>query len=268
MAEYRVGPGHWQFGAQLPAPVHGNPVQLAVQPPNGSVPVIADRPSTATFDVYNLTDQDVTARPAVSVGSGFSATAPDSVTLPAHDTVPVRVEVRRTATTATDSTLRLDLSGNSASVPVEGTDDLARVATMSASSTHSGWDPARTNDGQTAAQTDYSLWNSGEGWNDGTSKAWPDTLTATWSQPETVGHVRVLTLDTSNQPAANYGLRDYDVQALVDGTWTTVGSVRGNTAATIDTSFAPVDASALRLVITDSNDHTYSRVVEFEAFAG
>ncbi len=268
MAEYRVGAGEWRFGALLPAPVTGDQLQLAVQPPEGTVPVIESRPSTATFTAYNLMDHAVTVRPEVTTSAGFAATAPDYVTLPPHVLTDVPVQVNRTSTTATDGTLTLAIGGHSASVPIEGTDDLARVAVMAASSTHSGWDPARTNDGQTAAQTDYSVWNSGAGWNDGTTKEWPDWLAATWSAPQQVGHVRVLTIDQSDHPASQYGLRDYDVQALVGGAWTTVASVRGNTLGTVDSTFPQVSTIAVRLLIIDSNDHTYSRVVELEAYVG
>lgn len=267
MAEYRVGPGHWQFGSRLPAPVRVDRVQLAVQPPAAAVPVVDSRPSTAMFSVYNLMDHPVTVRPSASVSPGFAAAVPGSVQLPAHRSVDVPLQVTRTDPAATAGTLTLELGGDSATVAIEGTDDLARIATMTASSTHSGWDPARTNDGVTSAQSDYSIWNAGEGWNDNTSKKWPDTLTATWAQPQTIGRVRMLTLDAPVQSAVRYGLRDYDVQALVDGAWATVASVRGNTAGTVESTFTPVTAAALRLSITDTNDHSYSRVVELEAYA-
>jgi len=54
------------------------------------------------------------------------------------------------------------------------------------------------------------VWNSGAGWNDGTSKEWPDWLSATWSAPQQVGHVRVLTIDQRDQPASQPGLPGYD----------------------------------------------------------
>jgi alpha-L-rhamnosidase len=62
------------------------------------------------------------------------------------------------------------------------------------------------------------------------------------------------------------GLRDFDVEALVGGDWRTVATVRGNTTGTVERSFTPVSASALRLVVRDSNDHKYSRVMELEAY--
>jgi len=54
---------------------------------------------------------------------------------------------------------------------------------------------------------------------------------------------------------------------LVHGAWTTVASVRGNTLRTITSGFPPVTTSAVRLLITDSNDDGYSRVVELEGFS-
>jgi hypothetical protein len=41
--------------------------------------------------------------------------------------------------------------------------------------------------------------------------------------------------------------------------------VSGNVAGTVTSSFDPVTTTALRLSITDSNDHAYSRVIEFAA---
>jgi alpha-L-rhamnosidase len=264
---YAVGPGDWHFTAHVPAPRHTDTVQVALTPPAAAVPVIADRTTTTTFSAFNLAARAVTVQPAVTVSAGFAATTPSPVTLPPGTSVAIPVQVSRTSADATTGSLHLTVGDATAEVAVQGTDDLARVATMTASSTHGGWDPARTNDGDTAAQADYDLWNSGEGWNDNTSRAWPDWLAATWDSPETVSTVRVLTLDSDRQSAADYGLRDYDVQALVAGDWTTVASVSGNTAGTITSTFAPVRATAIRLLITDSNDHTYSRVVELEAFA-
>ncbi len=71
----------------------------------------------------------------------------------------------------------------------------------------------------------------------------------------------------AERPATTNGLRDYDVQVLVHGAWTTVASVRGNTLRTITSGFPPVTTSAVRLLITDSNDDGYSRVVELEGFS-
>jgi hypothetical protein len=144
--------------------------------------------------------------------------------------------------------------------------NLARLATASASSTHSKFSVAAVNDGSTVGQQDYAVWNAGNGWNDANKADWPDILTLTWTAPVTLSRATVYTVDNGTNPAATYGLRDYDVQALVDGTWTTVAQVRGNTVGTVTSDFPTLTTTGLRLLITDTNDHGYSRVVEFEAF--
>ena len=162
-------------------------------------------------------------------------------------------------------TVTLTAGHERAPVPAEVTTDLVRMAVMSASSTHSGSDAAWANDGG----TDSEVWLNGVGgWNDDTPGDFPDTLTATWDAPVRLGRVRVLTLDSKKSPAARTGLRDFDVEALVDGDWRTVATVRGNAAGTVDRSFDPVTASALRIIARDANDHQYSRVIELEGYPG
>ncbi|MGH1562556.1 glycosyl hydrolase [Mumia sp. DW29H23] len=145
--------------------------------------------------------------------------------------------------------------------------NLARRATASASSTHANFRVSTVNDGSVAGQSDYAVWNAGNGWNDATRAAWPDTLTLTWTSPVSLSRAVVRTVDNGTNPVATFGLRDYDVQALVDGEWVTVDEVRDNTErATLESRFDRVRATALRLSITDTNDHAYSRVVELEAY--
>lgn len=94
-----------------------------------------------------------------------------------------------------------------------------------------------------------------------------DALTATWSNPVTLSRVRLFTLDSAQYPAERVGVRDGTVEALVDGTWRPVATIASNTAGVLERTFAPVQATALRLVVTDSNDHTYSRILELEAYS-
>jgi alpha-L-rhamnosidase len=136
---------------------------------------------------------------------------------------------------------------------------------MSASSTHSGFSPAAAADGM----TDSSQWGTGPGgggWNDGTAHAFPDTLTATWAQPVAVKHVRIYTLDSAKHPASRYGIRDASVQVKAGGEWKTVADIRNNNVGVIESSFPQTTTEALRLVISDSNDHDFSRIVELEAY--
>jgi hypothetical protein len=88
----------------------------------------------------------------------------------------------------------------------------------------------------------------------------------TFAAPAEIGRVDVDTLDSQQYPAARYGLRDADVQVLVDGQWRTVGQIRDNAVGHRSVSFDPVTASAVRLSITASNSGDYSRVIELAAY--
>jgi len=217
--------------------------------------------ATVGFTLRNLTDKNVSVRPEVTASAGFTATLTQSqLTIPAAGSATVEVTVSA-AHDASSGTLTLTAGGDTATVPVARTDNWARLATMSASSTYQPYVASLANDGNTT--------NSQPGivmWNDGTPRSFPDTLTATWNQSVTLNRAVVYTLDQAAYPASGYGVRDYDIQALVGGQWQTVATVRGNVAGIITSTFNPVTTSSLRLLITDTNDHTYSRVIEFEAY--
>ena len=235
-------------------------------PESGDVPVLAMGGTQAIVWIANLTHNAVTVPVRVRASRGYSAQVAPTATIDVGRTVPVVVNVRRAPSAPASGTLTVTAATSSITVPSTATDDVMRTAVMGASSTHTGWHPARTNDGQTAAQTDDTAWNGGAGWNDNDKGVWPDSLTAMWPAPVALDRVDVLTLDAPNAPATTNGLRDYDVQALIGGAWTTVASVRGNTLATITSSFPQLTTSAVRLLITDSNDHGYSRVAELEGY--
>ena len=114
--------------------------------------------------------------------------------------------------------------------------------------------------------TDSAQWGA-SGWHDATKGVFPDTYGVDFLQPTTIGRVVVQTLDSARYPAAVMGVRDFDVQVRVGATWTTVGEVRGNTQGNLSINFPPVAADAVQLVIQDSNDHGYSRIVELEAYS-
>ena len=251
---------------KAPAPFEPDALTTVLARPAIEVPVLPDGATRAVLSVANLTGHAFTTPVTARASRGYSATVARSVSIDAGQTVPVVVHVSRSGSAPATGTLTVNAGAGSVTVAITATDDVVRTAAMGASSTHSGWNPARTNDGQTAAQADYTLWNDGAGWNDNDKGFWPDTLTAMWPAPVTLSRIDVLTLDAPSQPASANGLRDYDVQVLLDGAWTSVASVRGNTAGTIESTFAPVRTSALRLLITDSNDHGYSRVVELEGY--
>lgn len=113
---------------------------------------------------------------------------------------------------------------------------------------------------------DSADWRSGNGWNDGTAREWPDTLEVRFGGVREIDRVDLYTLDSALYPAARWGLRDWEVEAMVDGAWLTVAEVRGNAAGVVRSTFDPVDATALRIVALGSNSGDYARIVEIEAF--
>lgn len=255
-AVYSVGSGSWQFTSNSP-PVS----DLEIDPPDHQVFVAPTGSASAQFTLQNVTTHDVTVAPTITASAGFTTAPVDPVTVPAEGAITVPVKVTA-APYAESGTVTVSAGGQSASVAVQRVDDWVRFATMSASSSYPGHPVASTNDGDTGSDG----WDGGEGWNDNTIRSFPDTLTATWDQPVTLRRAVVYTLDSARYPAADWGLRDYDVQALEDGTWQTVATVRGNLAGTVTSMFDPITTTALRLSISDTNDHAYSRVIEFEAF--
>ncbi|MGR6917585.1 discoidin domain-containing protein [[Actinomadura] parvosata] len=152
-------------------------------------------------------------------------------------------------------------------VPVDGLDNggnlaLRRPVTASSQHTNANYPPCSVADGDRSSNG----WAGGNGWNDATARAWPDTLSIALGGPRQVSRVDLYTLDTERYPASRYGLRDWDVQAQVGGQWQTVAQVRGNTAGTARSDFAPVTADAVRIVALASNGaNDYTRVIEVEA---
>lgn len=167
--------------------------------------------------------------------------------------------------------LRLRASGRTLEVPVEvmpvdrldngGNHALRRPVTASSQHTNANYPPCSVADGDRSSNG----WAGGNGWNDATGRAWPDTVAVALGGPRQISRVELYTLDTERYPAAIYGLRDWDVQAQVGGQWQTVAQVRGNTAGSARSDFAPVTADAVRVVALASNGaNDYTRIIEVE----
>jgi hypothetical protein len=131
-----------------------------------------------------------------------------------------------------------------------------------ASSTHSNFSVCGAVDGN----ANSADWSTRTGWNDGTSRVFPDQYAVELAAPTTIGRIDLHTLNSTTYPAARYGLRDWDVQVRIGGEWQTVDEVRGNTAGLVSSTFPPVATDAIRIVALASNDGSYSRIVELEAF--
>jgi hypothetical protein len=167
--------------------------------------------------------------------------------------------------------LRLRTSTRTLEVPVEvmpvdrldngGNVALRRPVTASSQHTNANYPPCSVADGDRSSNG----WAGGNGWNDATARSFPDTVAIALGGARQISRVDLYTLDTERYPAYRYGVRDWDVQAQVGGQWQTVAQVRGNTAGTVRSDFAPVTADAVRVVALASNGaNDYTRIIEVE----
>lgn len=169
--------------------------------------------------------------------------------------------------------LSLKAGGRELKVPVSvvAVDDLdnggnlalRRPVTASSQHTNANYPACSVVDGDRGSNG----WAGGNGWNDATSKKWPDTVDVDLGGARPVSRVDLYTLNTERYPAASVGLRDWDVQARVGGAWQTVAQVRGNTGGVVRSDFAAVTADAVRINALASNGaNDYTRIIEVEVY--
>ncbi|MGP4027076.1 galactose-binding domain-containing protein [Actinomadura sp. 3N407] len=197
-----------------------------------------------------------------------------STYVPPNDNVVVRAQVSAPLGSAGgthDVSLRLGPRGQRQQAAVTVTPkpsgpgaNLALGGPVNASSTHGNFNVCGGVDGNTNSED----WSTRTGWNDGTRVAFPDTYTVEFGGPQPVDRIVLYTLDSARYSAARYGLRDFDVQVLGSGgEWTTVSSVRGNTAGRREFTPDPVvSTTSVRIVALASNSGDYSRIIELEVY--
>jgi hypothetical protein len=137
----------------------------------------------------------------------------------------------------------------------------ARGATARASSEHESgqYNAATVLQGETTG----ARWAHGGGWNDNTLQAYPDWLEIQLAEPRTVRAVKVYTYD----PVDRYGLRDFMIQAGVDGEWRDLATIVDNLSRVIAVRVPPTRTARLRLWITATHGaNDYSRVVAVEVW--
>lgn len=139
-------------------------------------------------------------------------------------------------------------------------DAATRLGRASASSSYPGHPPELAIDGI----VDSALWDKGQGFNDGTPDAYPDTLTVDFRDPAPIGRIRLHTLGSPQYPAAEFGIADADLQLRTGGEWRTVAEVRGNVLGVIDAAFPPQTATGARVIVHAARV-SYTRVLELEA---
>jgi hypothetical protein len=250
-------------------------VQVSVDPQQLSVVGLPCFPGLLNLTMTNTSSEDRYADLTVEPSGPLQLSRElFSSWLPAVDpdqpvSAPVEVRVPRDAKPG-NYRINLEVDRSHLTVPVtvkplppKGSgDNLVLGEQAVASSTHGNFFLCGAVDGD----KDSDHWDTLTGWNDGTRAVFPDTYDVTLYQPATVSRVELYTLDSAKYPAKSVGLRDWDVQLQTNGSWQTVAQVRGNTAGHVTSTFTPTQATAIRILCLDGNDHTYSRIVELEAY--
>ena len=143
--------------------------------------------------------------------------------------------------------------------------------TATASTTYSSdYNVGSVNNGDTSSD---GWGNPGGGWMDGIPNSWSDYVTLTFDRIRTLHRVIIYTLDSTSNPADEYGIKDYQLQYLTSGgdpdnddDWETYTTITDNTRGTMTHYLSSISTEAVRLKISDSNDGQYSRIIEFEAY--
>lgn len=141
----------------------------------------------------------------------------------------------------------------------------ARGSMATASSALDGQHPASS---AINGDTSSVLWGAGGGWSDGTPGDFSDDwLEVDFGASRTIDKISVYTLDSTQYPAATYGLKDFSLKYWTGTEWAALGNaVTGNTLGMKSVTFSAVTTQKVRLYATASNDNQYARVVELEAY--
>lgn len=277
----RAGLGAGVLAAAAVAPIasadsggRGGPakVEISATPEHMQLYGLPCTPGDLVVGMTNITDQALFADMTIDVDEPVTAWR-DRFTsyLPAGYTSTALVELQaprdaqpgQYAVHLQSDRVRLDVPVEVLTPPTKGPgDNLAFGEQASASSTHGNFELCGAVDGNRNSDD----WDTLTGWNDATRAVFPDTYGVQLAAPTSIDRVEFDTLDSARYPAARFGVRDVDVQVLVGGQWQTVGTVRANTAGHVTVTFPAIVAEAVQLVVVDSNDHAYSRLVELEVY--
>lgn len=149
----------------------------------------------------------------------------------------------------------------------------SRGATVSVSSTYSpGYSAGKAIDGSRKG-----TWGNGGGWNDATSRNFPDWIQVDLNAAKNIGEIDVFTLQdnytnpvdpTESMTFSAYGNTSFEVQYWSGTSWAAVpgGIITGNNKVWRRIIFTPITTSKIRVLVNGSADGVYSRVAEIEAY--
>jgi hypothetical protein len=149
-------------------------------------------------------------------------------------------------------------------------------STATASSTfNASYTAASAIDGE----RDGNMWGSNGGWNDATFGAFPDNLQVNFAVSQPISEIDVYTLKndfnsgsivTDSTAFTMYGITAFNVQYWNGSSWIDVpgGGVTGNNRVKRQFIFAsPITTDRIRVVVNDSADDQFSRIIELEAYS-
>jgi parallel beta-helix repeat protein len=125
---------------------------------------------------------------------------------------------------------------------------------------------------------DGNNYASGGVWADGTPGVFPDNVQVSFIAGQTINEIDVYTLKddfnsgstvTDTTTFNSYGITNFNVQYWTGAAWVDVpgGAVTGNNLVKRKFQFPNITTDKIRVLVNDSADHYFSRVVEIEAFS-
>jgi hypothetical protein len=141
----------------------------------------------------------------------------------------------------------------------------------------SEYGPAFAASGTNNGEHNGNDWGVG-GWNDGTGGVFPDNVQINFNVSQTINEIDVYTLKddynsgsvvTDATTFTSFGITSFQVQYWTGAAWADVpgGLVTGNNLVKRKFSFPNIVTDRIRVVVNNSVDNYYSRLVEIEAFS-
>ena len=118
-------------------------------------------------------------------------------------------------------------------------------------------------------------WGNYAGWADGTRASYPDWVQVNFNGAKSIDHVVVYSVQdnylaptepTDTMTGTKFVLASFDVQAWNGAAWVTLASVSGNARIKRTVSFPSYTTDRIRVVVNSTQDGTWSRITEVEAW--
>lgn len=227
-----------------------------------------DLAMTNTADEDRFVDALLTTSAGLQLSRGIWSTylpAADpvqQVTAPVHVTAEERIDPGEYQVSVAAAGQHLQIPVTVEGPPGDGpSDNLALYRQAFASTVH----PNTVLCGGVDGNLDSEQW-ADSGIHDRTPEEFPDSFGVHLDGSYSISRVEVYTLDSAAYPAAEMGTRDFEIQAHTARGWHTVASVTDNEEGHVTLRFPSTLADQVQVIVHDSNDHKYSRIIELEIY--